>query len=72
MHKYTSFPFENFISFSINRKYLVAIDAITDMHVYSNSRLKIKVKQQEEDDFLVAREKVKAFKDWIEGNQGSL
>jgi len=55
--------------FRINRKYLVAIDAITDMHVYSNSRLKIKVKQQEEDDFLVAREKVKAFKDWIEGNQ---
>jgi DNA-binding LytR/AlgR family response regulator len=54
--------------FRINRKYLVGIDSITDMHAYSNSRLKIKVKNQEEDDFLVAREKVKAFKDWLEGN----
>jgi len=53
--------------FRINRKYLVAIDSITDVHAYSNSRLKIKVKYQEEDDFLVAREKVKAFKDWLEG-----
>jgi len=54
--------------FRINRKYLVSIDSITDVHAYSNSRLKIKVKNQEEDDFLVAREKVKAFKDWLEGN----
>jgi DNA-binding LytR/AlgR family response regulator len=53
--------------FRINRKYLVAINSITDVNVYSNSRLKIKVKNQEEDDFLVAREKVKAFKDWLEG-----
>lgn len=54
--------------FRINRKYLVAIDSILDVHAYSNSRLKIKVKNQEEDDFLVAREKVKVFKDWLEGN----
>jgi DNA-binding LytR/AlgR family response regulator len=54
--------------FRINRKYLVAIDSITDVLAYSNSRLKIKVKNQEEDDFLVAREKVKAFKEWLEGN----
>ncbi|HPS13814.1 MAG TPA: LytTR family DNA-binding domain-containing protein [Prolixibacteraceae bacterium] len=53
--------------FRINRKYLVAIDSITDVHTYSNSRLKLKVKQQEEDDFLVAREKVKLFKEWLEG-----
>jgi len=53
--------------FRINRKYLVTIDSITDVHAYSNSRLKLKVKNQEEDDFLVAREKVKAFKDWLEG-----
>jgi DNA-binding LytR/AlgR family response regulator len=53
--------------FRINRKYMVSLNAITDMHAYSNSRLKLKVKYQEEDDFLVAREKVKAFKDWLEG-----
>jgi DNA-binding LytR/AlgR family response regulator len=53
--------------FRINRKYMISLGAITDVHAYSNSRLKLKVKSQEEDDFLVAREKVKAFKDWMEG-----
>lgn len=53
--------------FRINRKYMVSLQAINDVHAYSNSRLKLKVKNQEEDDFLVAREKVKAFKDWLEG-----
>jgi len=53
--------------FRINRKYMVSIEAITDVHAYSNSRLKLKVKNQDEDDFLVAREKVKTFKDWLEG-----
>jgi DNA-binding LytR/AlgR family response regulator len=55
--------------FRINRKYMVSLEAITDVHAYSNSRLKIKIKHQEEDDFLVAREKVKAFKDWLEGKK---
>ncbi len=54
--------------FRINRKYLVALSAITDVVTYSNSRLKIKVQQSSDDDFLVAREKVKAFKSWLEGN----
>jgi len=53
--------------FRINRKYLVALNSITDVISYSNSRFKLKVKNQEEDDFLVAREKVKQFKDWLEG-----
>ncbi|MCF8358002.1 MAG: LytTR family DNA-binding domain-containing protein [Prolixibacteraceae bacterium] len=55
--------------FRINRKYIVALNAITDVVAYSNSRLKLKVKNQEEDDFLVAREKVKTFKEWLEGNK---
>ena len=53
--------------YRINRKYLVALKAITDVLVYSNSRLKLKVQNANEDDFLVAREKVKAFKSWLEG-----
>ena len=53
--------------FRINRKYLVALSSIIDVISYSNSRFKLKVKDQEEDDFLVAREKVKQFKDWLEG-----
>ncbi len=53
--------------FRINRKYLVSLSSIIDVISYSNSRFKLKVKDQEEDDFLVAREKVKLFKDWLEG-----
>jgi two-component system LytT family response regulator len=53
--------------FRINRKYMVSLEAIIDALAYSNSRLKLKVKNQEEDDFLVAREKVKSFKEWMEG-----
>lgn len=53
--------------FRINRKYIVALNSITDVSVYSNSRLKLKVKGAEEDDFFVAREKVKSFKNWLEG-----
>jgi len=54
--------------FRINRKHLVSLKAITDVVAYSNSRLKLKVKHPNEDDFLVAREKVKDFKNWLEGN----
>jgi hypothetical protein len=34
---------------------------------YSNSRLKLKVQNPIDDEFLVAREKVKDFKEWLEG-----
>jgi len=53
--------------FRINRKYLVALKSINDVVAYSNSRLKLKVFHPNEDDFLVAREKVKDFKSWLEG-----
>ncbi len=55
--------------FRINRKYTVALKSIQDVISYSNSRLKLKVQQANEDDFLVAREKVKAFKNWLEGEE---
>lgn len=53
--------------FRINRKYLVALKSISDVITYSNSRLKLKVQHSNDDDFLVAREKVKDFKSWLEG-----
>lgn len=55
------------VFFRINRKYLIAISSIRDVITYSNSRLKLKIHQADEDDFLVAREKVKEFKTWLEG-----
>lgn len=53
--------------FRINRKYLVTLKSINDVVTYSNSRLKLKIKNADNEDFLVAREKVKTFKMWLEG-----
>ena len=53
--------------FRINRKYLVSLKCIKDVITYSNSRLKLKVQNPIDDEFLVAREKVKDFKEWLEG-----
>lgn len=50
-----------------NRTYVVNINAISDVVVYSNSRLKIDVDQQLEKEIIVSREKVSGFKKWLEG-----
>jgi two-component system, LytTR family, response regulator LytT len=52
--------------FRINRKFFVNIDAIKDMVSYTNSRLQIKLNTYNEDEVIVARERVKDFKDWLE------
>ena len=52
--------------FRINRKYFVNINAIKDMVSYTNSRLQIKLNNYNEQEIIVARERVKAFKEWLE------
>jgi DNA-binding LytR/AlgR family response regulator len=52
--------------FRINRKYIINLDAIEDVVVYSNSRLKLKVKHLSDHDLIVAREKVQEFKKWLD------
>lgn len=52
--------------FRINRKYLVAIDAIRDMISYTNSRLRLELKTSEDKEVVVARERVQQFKDWLD------
>jgi two-component system, LytTR family, response regulator LytT len=52
--------------FRINRKFFVNINAIKDMVSYTNSRLQIKLKTYNEEDVIVARERVKDFKNWLE------
>ena len=52
--------------FRVSRKFYVNIDAIKDMISYTNSRLQIKLKTFKEQDVIVARERVKDFKDWLE------
>ncbi len=52
--------------FRISRKYIVCLDAIEDMLAFSNSRLRIKVKNFDDDQVIVARERVGEFKDWLD------
>lgn len=52
--------------FRINRKFFVNINAIKDMVSYTNSRLQIKLKSYRDQEVIVARERVKDFKNWLE------
>jgi len=54
------------IFFRISRKFYVNINAIKDMVSYTNSRLQIKLHRFNEQDIIVARERVKDFKNWLE------
>jgi DNA-binding LytR/AlgR family response regulator len=56
------------IFFRINRSFIVNINSITDVIVYSNSRLKIKVDPEFEKEIIVSREKVNDFKIWFAGD----
>ncbi|MBL7859680.1 MAG: response regulator transcription factor [Cyclobacteriaceae bacterium] len=52
--------------FRINRKYIVSVTAIKDMISYTNSRLKLVLKTSDDDDVIVARERVQEFKNWLD------
>lgn len=52
--------------FRISRKFFVNINAIRDIISYTNSRLQLKLNNYNEQDVIVAREKVKDFKLWLE------
>jgi DNA-binding LytR/AlgR family response regulator len=52
--------------FRISRKFYVNINAIKDMVSYTNSRLQIKLNSFNEQEVIVARERVKDFKTWLE------
>jgi DNA-binding LytR/AlgR family response regulator len=53
--------------FRINRDCIVNIDSITMMQSYSSSRLQLVIKNEPKSElFVVSREKVGAFKNWID------
>lgn len=51
--------------FRISRKFYVNVNAIKDMVSYTNSRLQIKLNTFKEQEVIVARERVKDFKEWL-------
>lgn len=54
--------------FRINRTYILNINSIKDVIVYSNSRLKITLTQEFDKEIVVSREKVGPFKEWFDGS----
>ena len=54
------------IFFRINRKYIVSASSIQDMISYTNSRLKLVLKNSDDTDVIVARERVQEFKEWLD------
>ncbi|MDH5398303.1 MAG: LytTR family DNA-binding domain-containing protein [Cyclobacteriaceae bacterium] len=52
--------------FRINRKYMVAFKAISDIVTYSSSRLKINIPHMEDHEILISRHRVTSFKDWLD------
>lgn len=57
---------EPHVFFRVSRKFYININAIKDMVSYTNSRLQIKLKSFNEQNIIVARERVKDFKNWLE------
>ena len=52
--------------FRINRKYIVSIDACTNILAWTNSRLRLKIDGIDDSDIIVARERVVEFKNWLD------
>lgn len=52
--------------FRISRKFIIPLQMLKEIQVYSNSRLKIILPTYKDDEVIVAREKVSDFKDWID------
>jgi len=51
--------------FRINRKFIISLQAIKEIVVYSNSRLRLILPTLKEDKLIISREKVSSFKSWI-------
>jgi DNA-binding LytR/AlgR family response regulator len=57
---------EPHVFYRISRKFYVNINAIKDIISYTNSRLQIKLNHYNDQNIIVARERVKDFKNWLE------
>lgn len=54
------------LCFRINRKYIVSIQSCTNILAWTNSRLRLKIEGINDDDIIVARERVQDFKEWLD------
>ncbi len=52
--------------FRLNRKYLASYDAIAKMVSYSNSRIRIELRNCDDRDIVLSRDKSRLFKEWLD------
>ncbi len=52
--------------FRINRKYMVSVNAVSEIHSYFNSRLLLKLAPEEAEQVIVSRERTTNFKKWLD------
>jgi len=52
--------------FRINRKYIVALKAVQEIHNYFNSRLLLKLHPKVEEQIIVSRNRTSDFKRWLD------
>ena len=52
--------------FRINRQLIINMSAIQQIHTYFSSRLKLQIQPTPDDEVVVSKGKVKAFKEWLE------
>ncbi len=52
--------------FRINRKYMVSVKAVVEIHTYFNSRLLLRLEPKEADQVIVSRERTSNFKKWLD------
>ena len=55
--------------YRVNRKTLVSLDAIGEVHILSNSRLKLELIPPSEEEVLVSIDRVAGFKRWLDGQE---
>ena len=51
--------------YRISRKYIIPLQSVKEIQLYSNSRLKISLPTYKSDEVIVARERVSDFKEWL-------
>jgi DNA-binding LytR/AlgR family response regulator len=51
--------------FRVSRKFIVPLNTIKEIQLHSNSRLKVLLPTYNEDEIVVARERVNEFKEWL-------
>ncbi len=54
------------VFFRINRQMIISLESVKTIHPYFNSRLKLVLNPEQNEDVLVSRLKVSAFKKWLD------